>query len=94
VSRGADILALLARIADRLDADSSEGLRADDAAKFCGVSRSSWYDLDARGLCPMPAEIGCTKVWPKSELRAWLLSGSPSRNHWNGLRYGAMRRSA
>jgi predicted DNA-binding transcriptional regulator AlpA len=71
-----------------------EGLDAADAARFVGVSRSSFYQLDERGLVPAAVLVGDTKrVWPRSELRAWLLAGAPSRLHWRAMRDQALRKA-
>jgi predicted DNA-binding transcriptional regulator AlpA len=97
----ATIIALLGRVADRLDciadAATAEALDPAGAARLCGVCVSKWHDLNSRGLCPSPARVGDSDRlprWPRAELRAWLLAGAPSRQRWNSMRDAALRRIA
>jgi predicted DNA-binding transcriptional regulator AlpA len=92
--RVADIIALLMRIGDGLDAGRAEGLAPADAAVLLGISTSKLHDLNARGLIPAPADLGDRLPrWSRTELRTWLLSGAPSRARWNLMRDTAMRRA-
>lgn len=88
-----EIVALLREIRDMM-ATPMEGIGPNDAAKFCGVSVSAWRAMNARGLCPAPAELSerCPR-WTRIELRAWLLAGSPPRARWQTMRDGALRRA-
>ncbi len=89
---------LLAAIAGQIAAafaarpPEAEGLDATAAARFLGISRSKIHDMNTHGLLPAPAEFGdrCPR-WSRSELRAWLLAGAPSRARWAGIRAAAMR---
>ena len=86
----------LRQIAERLSPEvQAEGLNAEEAAAYCGVSRSKWYDLDAAGQCPAPVELGDSgcRRWVRSELAAWLRSGAPPRVRWNAMRHAAMQRA-
>jgi predicted DNA-binding transcriptional regulator AlpA len=88
------LAALAAAIRDALASapPSPEGLNAAAAAHFCGVSRSAWFELDRRTLCPAAVTVGDSKrVWLRSELSAWLRAGAPSRIHWRGMRTQALR---
>jgi predicted DNA-binding transcriptional regulator AlpA len=71
-----------------------EGLDAEAAAHFLGISRSTFYSLEGRGLVPEPVVIGeSQRRWRMTELRAWLAAGAPSRREWAGLRHAALRRT-
>lgn len=86
--------ALLAKLAEQ--ATAAEGLDAAEAARFIGVSRSMWHNLVSRGMCPSAIEIGTGRCprWCRTELRAWLLAGAPSRALWSQLRADALRRAS
>jgi predicted DNA-binding transcriptional regulator AlpA len=73
----------------------AEGLTADQAAAYVGVSVRKWHEMNGSGKCPAPVELGdrCLR-WPRSELKAWLLAGAPTRVTWRVLREREMRRSA
>ena len=93
-NRANEIIALLNRIVVALEErDRPEGLRAEAAAKFIGVSRSTFYDLDNRGLVPAGVEVGNIKVWSKSELSSWLRAGAPTRQTWMAIRETRLRRT-
>src|SRR4051812_31953930 len=73
-----------------------EALSPSDAAVLCGVSKSSWFDWDSRGLVPKPIELGdrgCRR-WLRRELIAWLTAGAPSRVVWQQVREQTLRRAA
>lgn len=78
------IIDLLKRIADGLDAAATEALSADQAARMLGMSRSKFYDLDARGLVPARLHVGDLKDgrWMRRELVDWLAAGCPPRATW------------
>ena len=91
-----EILELLRRIAAATDAGQAEALDPAGAAKFLSVSVSKIHGLNSSGLIPLPARIGDSDRlprWSKSELKAWLLAGSPSRVRWAAMRDSAIRRS-
>lgn len=70
-----------------------EGMRAAEAARFVGISPSLWRSLDARGLVPAPVELSIRlPIWPRTELRAWLLAGAPPRIKWRQIREAAIAR--
>lgn len=77
------VIELLSRIAAAVEGGASpeapEGLRAEAAAAFIGVSRSAFYELDSRGLVPRGVQIGdsTVKVFLRSELKAWLRAAPP-----------------
>jgi predicted DNA-binding transcriptional regulator AlpA len=90
----ARVEALLARIADGVDAGRAEGLAPSAAAQFIGVSLAKLHDMNAHGLLPAPADLGdrCPR-WSRGELVAWLRAGTPGRARWNLMRDTALRRA-
>ncbi len=56
--------------------------RAGEAADFLGVSRATFYRLDARGAIPRAVRIGGVRRWRIEELRRWLERGCPARDRW------------
>ena len=86
---------VLARLVAALDAGhvEPEGLDPSAAARYLGISVSKIHAMNAAGAMPKPAELGdrCPR-WARSELRAWLLAGSPSRLRWQAMRDAAIRR--
>jgi predicted DNA-binding transcriptional regulator AlpA len=92
-----DTAALLARVVELLEqqaAGEPEGLDPSAAARFIGVSVAKVHQMNRDGLMPAPAELGdrCPR-WARSELKAWLLAGSPSRVRWIHQRDIALRRA-
>jgi predicted DNA-binding transcriptional regulator AlpA len=81
-------------LSERREVSQAEGLSAREAAAFCGVSVAKWHGLNADALIPAPAELGTGRCprWVRTELRAWLLAGTPPRRTWNDQRQTAMRR--
>jgi len=57
-------------------------LSAVEAARACGVSRSSWYGLLSSGRVPLPVRLGRSVRWSAEELRRWTEAGCPSRERW------------
>jgi predicted DNA-binding transcriptional regulator AlpA len=50
-------------------------LRANDAARFCGVSLSHFRRLHSRGQLPLPIRLGERRLgWRLGDLVAWLES--------------------
>ncbi len=70
----------------------AEALAAPEAAKLCGVSRSTWLKLQASGRVPRPVRLGRCVRWLRSELLAWLAAGCPSRERWDAIKPGGQRR--
>jgi predicted DNA-binding transcriptional regulator AlpA len=91
----AEALDLLRRIAAAVESDRAEALDPRAAAAFLGISVGKLHDLNGRGLIPQPAQIGDSDRlprWDRSELRAWVLAGAPSRIRWQTIRESCLRR--
>src|SRR5262245_41897563 len=71
-----------------------EGLAPADAARFLGISRTKLHEMNTRGLVPEPVDVGGCPRFSRSELRAWLLAGTPTRSRWMQMREVALRRVA
>jgi predicted DNA-binding transcriptional regulator AlpA len=63
------------------------GMDAAQAAAYCGIGRSLFLQMHSSGqLGPMPRSIGSRKVWLRTELKAWMKIGCPSRADWQSKR--------
>lgn len=75
------------------DALHPRGLRAEEAARYCGISRSSLHALVARGQAPRPVHpTPGIAIWLREDLDRWLdgLAGRPAPspqpvNSWDAL---------
>ena len=69
-------------------ADSLEPLlvSAEDAARLCGVARSTWLAMHSAGKIPLPRSLGRRRLWSLEELREWVRCGTPSREAWETMR--------
>lgn len=87
-----ELKSLLQQIVVAVSQNDVEGLSPADAARFIGVSTSKFHSLNSSGMLPSPVELGdrCPR-WIRTELRAWLLAGSPSRIKWNSIRDAKLR---
>lgn len=101
MSEPAEIFQVLVEIRDALRANATratvdpEGLSMTEAAQFLGISTAKLHQLDSQGLLPEPARLGtgnCPR-FTRTELRAWMLAGCPSRVRWAQLRDAALRRT-
>ena len=59
---------------------------AREAARLCGVSRSTFWALHSAGKVPLPVHLGRRTLWRVSELAAWTEAGAPPRDRWQVLR--------
>ena len=92
----ADALGRLAQLCEGGALIQPEGLTGEEAGRLAGVSKSMWYQLDAKGLCPAPVEIGtgACRRWLRREVLAWLAADCPARARWNTMRQSMLRRGA
>ena len=68
-------------------------LKAETAAKLCGVSLRTWRRLEAEGNVPKPVLLGGRiKRYCRIEMLAWAESGCPSRKQWASIRQVEQRR--
>ena len=77
------------------DSAATEPLLVDarEAARLCGLSRSSWLALRAQGRVPRSIRLGRRVLWSTAELSAWVDAGCPVRDVWEA-RTRAHRRGA
>lgn len=60
-----------------------ELLRWHEVARALGdVSKSEFFDWDAKGAIPEPVKIDGTRLWRRLELRDWCAAGCPHRDEW------------
>jgi len=75
-------------VADHNGGDAARlALRAADAAKLLGISRSQFFKLHAMGKLPRPLRLGARAPrWLVSELKEWLAAGAPPRDVWERMK--------
>jgi excisionase family DNA binding protein len=65
------------------------GMRIADAARFVGVSETTFREWVRRGLMPSPRRIGDCVMWDTDELkehfRALPREGAPANDDWVGV---------
>jgi predicted DNA-binding transcriptional regulator AlpA len=61
-------------------------VEAADAARLCGVSRTSWYSLRAAGKIPRPVRLGRRVLWRVAELEDWVKEGCPAMHRWEQIK--------
>jgi predicted DNA-binding transcriptional regulator AlpA len=91
------LLPVLARLADALAESAGivpEAMNGADAAKFCGLSTSKFYDANSRGMVPSPVQVDGVARWLRAELAAWLRAGCPPRVRWQCERDAVFRRAS
>ena len=59
---------------------------ARDAAKLCGIGRTSWLSLAASGKTPAPVRLGRRVLWRRDELKDWIAAGCPARQKWEAIK--------
>lgn len=52
-------------------------ISASEAAKMCGLSRSSFYKLISTGRAPRPIKLGRAARWPRQAILEWISAGCP-----------------
>ena len=55
---------------------------AREAARLCGIGRTSWLTRYHAGQTPEPVRLGRRVLWRVRELAAWLDAGCPPRHNW------------
>jgi predicted DNA-binding transcriptional regulator AlpA len=73
------------RTANEKPAILPELLTADEAARFCGMSRASWDRLRSFRMTPAPVKPGEGVFelirWSRRALQAWIDEGCPNQNN-------------
>ncbi len=57
-----------------------------EAARICGISRTTWYSLKAAGRLPAPVHLGRRVLWRREELHDWMTARCPSLHQWQRLK--------
>jgi predicted DNA-binding transcriptional regulator AlpA len=60
-------------------------LRADQAARLLGISRSAFYSKVSAGLIIPAVYIGESPRWPVESLRAWVSAGCPAAEQFAAM---------
>ena len=55
---------------------------AREAARLCGVGRTTWLSLRAQGRTPPSILLGRRRLWRVEEIRAWTAAGVPPAERW------------
>lgn len=62
-------------------------LDAEQAAAYCGVSRSHFLSMDKGGrLGPRVMKLGTCSRWSRAELDKWAAAGCPPRIEWQAMK--------
>ncbi len=61
---------------------------AAEAARLCGVSRTTWFALLSSGRAPRGVHLGRCRRWSVDELRRWIEAGCPARARWESMNRG------
>lgn len=59
-------------------------LSASEAAAYCGVSRSLWYQMHSAGQVPLPIRLSSRVLWSRKSLDEWIEQGCCSREQMEG----------
>lgn len=65
---------------------SASLVNAVEAARICGVSRTTWFKLRAAGRIPSPVRLARRVLWRVEELHQWIAAGCPTLHQWQRLR--------
>lgn len=65
-----------------------ELIRADHAARLCGVSRVTWLRWRSAGKIPDPIRIGRTVLWSKTDIVRWIAARCPDASTWRAMGRG------
>lgn len=57
-------------------------LSAAQCAKMCGISRRSWFRLNASAKVPACVRVGFSPRWVRKTLERWIAMGCPSRKEF------------
>ncbi len=58
---------------------------AADCARVCGISRRSWFRLNASGKVPACVRVGASPRWVRKTLERWISLGCPSRCEFQAM---------
>ena len=62
-----------------MECEGERFLTIGQVTEMTGLSKGSVYDLMAKGMFPLPREVGDRrKRWLRSEVRAWMRSAPPA----------------
>ncbi|HUU12019.1 MAG TPA: helix-turn-helix domain-containing protein [Phycisphaerae bacterium] len=61
---------------------------AREAARLCGIGRSSWLSLAAAGQVPPSLLLGRRRLWRVREVEAWTAAGCPPATRWAWPQHG------
>jgi predicted DNA-binding transcriptional regulator AlpA len=60
---------------------------ATEAARLCGLSRTTWHMLVGAGKAPAQVHLPIRAArWNRSEIEGWVAAGCPDRKAWELMR--------
>lgn len=57
-------------------------LKANECARWLGVSKTTWSRSNIAGKTPRGLRLGRLVLWDRAELERWLEAGMPNRVTW------------
>ncbi|MHC4461854.1 MAG: helix-turn-helix transcriptional regulator [Planctomycetota bacterium] len=61
---------------------------AAQCAKMCGISRRSWFRLNASARVPACVRVGASPRWVRKTLEQWIAMGCPDRRTFEAMKEG------
>src|SRR5262245_32552182 len=55
---------------------------ADEAARLCGIGRSTWFRLKSAGKTPKALRLGGRSLYSVADLKLWVTLGCPARKEF------------
>jgi excisionase family DNA binding protein len=62
-----------------------------EAARLCGLSRSTWHRLRAAGKLPAAVKLGRSCRWRRDELVRWINAACPDARTWTAMQASGRR---
>lgn len=63
-----------------IHANLNELLTADEVARMCGMSKSTFLRLSNSGMAPASIKLERLRRWRRKEILAWIAAGCPRKN--------------
>lgn len=70
---------MIAEAVKLIHANLNELLAADEVAKMCGMSKSSFLRLSDSGMAPASIKLERLRRWRRQEVLAWISAGCPNK---------------
>lgn len=80
---------LLATAVKEIKKNINALLTADEAAKMCAMSKSSFLKLANTGKAPEGLKLERLRRWRRREILGWISAGCPDREKWEWMKDAA-----